>query len=116
MTLRSVVESAGVPAAGGSARKLALALGQSVSGEPIVADLAKMPHLLIAGATGSGKSVCMNTIISCILMHASPAEDVRFVMIDPKRVELSGVRADPAPRVLATSSSRWTRSSARCRP
>lgn len=87
VTLRSVVESTQYQRAAGKS-KLSLALGQSVSGEPIVADLAKMPHLLIAGSTGSGKSVCMNSIISCILMHASPAE-VRFVMIDPKRVELS---------------------------
>jgi S-DNA-T family DNA segregation ATPase FtsK/SpoIIIE len=87
VALRSVVESTTFQRAS-SKGKLAVALGQSVSGEPIVADLAKMPHLLIAGATGSGKSVCMNSIISCILMHASP-EDVRFVMIDPKRVELS---------------------------
>ena len=87
VTLRSVVESPGFQKASQKS-KLTLALGQSVSGEPIVADLARMPHLLIAGTTGSGKSVCMNAIISCILMHASPAE-VRFVMIDPKRVELS---------------------------
>jgi len=87
VTLRSVVESQSFQKAAQKS-KLMLALGQSVSGEPIVADLARMPHLLIAGSTGSGKSVCMNAIISCILMHASPAE-VRFVMIDPKRVELS---------------------------
>ncbi len=87
VTLKSVVQSPYFQRAGAKS-KLSLALGQSVSGEPIVADLAKMPHLLIAGTTGSGKSVCMNSIISCILMHASPAE-VRFVMIDPKRVELS---------------------------
>ena len=87
VTLRSVVESQPFQRAA-SKSKIALALGQSVSGEPIVADLAKMPHLLIAGTTGSGKSVCMNAIISCLLMHASP-EEVRFVMIDPKRVELS---------------------------
>ena len=87
VTLRSVVESAHFQR-NGTKSKLSLALGQSVAGEAIVADLAKMPHLLIAGTTGSGKSVCMNAIISCILMHASPAE-VRFVMIDPKRVELS---------------------------
>jgi S-DNA-T family DNA segregation ATPase FtsK/SpoIIIE len=93
VTLRSVVEATQYQRAS-SRSKLALALGQSVSGEPIVADLAKMPHLLIAGATGSGKSVCMNSIISCILMHASP-QDVRFVMIDPKRVELSAFAPIP---------------------
>lgn len=93
VTLRSVVESTQFQRAAGKS-KLAIALGQSVSGEPIVADLAKMPHLLIAGATGSGKSVCMNAIISCVLMHASPG-DVRFVMIDPKRVELSAFAPIP---------------------
>jgi S-DNA-T family DNA segregation ATPase FtsK/SpoIIIE len=93
VTLRSVVESPPFQRAAAKT-KIALALGQSVSGEPIVADLAKMPHLLIAGTTGSGKSVCMNAIISCILMHASP-EEVRFVMIDPKRVELSAFGAIP---------------------
>jgi S-DNA-T family DNA segregation ATPase FtsK/SpoIIIE len=87
VTLRSVVESQPFQKAAQKS-KITLALGQSVSGEPIVADLGRMPHLLIAGTTGSGKSVCMNAIISCILMHASP-EEVRFVMIDPKRVELS---------------------------
>ncbi|HKZ51457.1 MAG TPA: DNA translocase FtsK, partial [Dehalococcoidia bacterium] len=87
VTLRSVIES--TPFQKLSARsKLALALGIGVSGEPVVADLAKMPHLLIAGATGSGKSVCLNSVIACLLMHATPA-DVRFILVDPKRVELS---------------------------
>jgi S-DNA-T family DNA segregation ATPase FtsK/SpoIIIE len=87
VTLRSVIESPAFQRTAGRS-KLTLALGQGVSGDPIVADLAKMPHLLIAGSTGSGKSVCINSIIACILMHASP-RDVRFVMIDPKRVELA---------------------------
>ncbi|MGC9314463.1 MAG: DNA translocase FtsK 4TM domain-containing protein [bacterium] len=67
---------------------LPLALGKRVDGSPAVVDLAKMPHLLIAGATGSGKSVCINTIISSLLYSKSP-EDLRLVMIDPKRLELS---------------------------
>ena len=74
--------------------KLSVPLGKGVSGVPVVADLGKMPHLLIAGATGSGKSVCMNAIISGIMMNASP-DDVRFVMVDPKRVELSAYSGIP---------------------
>jgi DNA segregation ATPase FtsK/SpoIIIE, S-DNA-T family len=67
---------------------LTVALGKDITGVPIVADLTKMPHLLIAGATGAGKSVCLNTIITSILYKAGP-EQVRFMMIDPKVVELS---------------------------
>jgi S-DNA-T family DNA segregation ATPase FtsK/SpoIIIE len=66
---------------------LSLALGKEINGEPYYADLAKMPHLLIAGSTGSGKSVCLNSILTSILYKASP-EEVKFVMIDPKRLEL----------------------------
>lgn len=65
-----------------------LLLGKTVSGEYVTTDLAKMPHLLIAGATGSGKSVCINTIVMSILMNLSP-EDIRILMIDPKKVELT---------------------------
>lgn len=66
---------------------LALALGRDVSGKPVVADLATMPHLLIAGTTGSGKSVCITALTACLVMNNSP-EDLRLAMIDPKRVEL----------------------------
>lgn len=68
--------------------KLVVALGKDVSGKPIYAELDKMPHLLIAGATGSGKSVCVNTIISSILMRAKP-DEVKLILVDPKKVELS---------------------------
>jgi S-DNA-T family DNA segregation ATPase FtsK/SpoIIIE len=66
---------------------LTLALGKEINGEPYYSDLAKMPHLLIAGSTGSGKSVCLNTILTSILYKASP-DEVKFIMIDPKRLEL----------------------------
>ena len=68
--------------------KLAVALGKDISGTPVVVDLAKMPHLLIAGATGSGKSVCINSIITSIMYKADPNE-VKLLLIDPKVVELS---------------------------
>lgn len=68
--------------------KLMVVLGKTSSGEPYCADLAKMPHLLIAGATGAGKSVCINTLIASILVRSTP-EEVRFIMVDPKMVELS---------------------------
>jgi S-DNA-T family DNA segregation ATPase FtsK/SpoIIIE len=74
--------------------KLAFALGQDVAGQPFSADLSKMPHMLIAGATGSGKSVCVNAIIDSFLMNATPAE-VKLILIDPKRVELAQYKGIP---------------------
>jgi len=68
--------------------RLPIALGEDVKGKPVVADLARMPHLLIAGATGTGKSVCINSIVGCLLLTHTP-ETLRLLMIDPKMVELS---------------------------
>ena len=68
--------------------KLPIALGKSISGEPITSDLSSMPHLLIAGTTGSGKSVCINTIILSLIYKHTP-EICKFILIDPKMLELS---------------------------
>lgn len=68
--------------------KLVMALGKTIAGEPCAADLTKMPHLLVAGATGAGKSVCLNSLICSILFKATP-DEVRFIMVDPKVVELT---------------------------
>lgn len=84
VTLREILETKEFWEAG----KLGVALGADIAGEPVVASLDQMPHLLIAGATGSGKSVCLNVLILSLLYKASPAE-VKLIMIDPKRVELS---------------------------
>lgn len=83
VTLREVIEASPV-----EENKLKVVLGRDISGEAITAELDKMPHLLVAGATGSGKSVCINGIITSILMHAKPHE-VKLMMIDPKMVELN---------------------------
>jgi len=73
---------------------LRFALGLNVSGHAVATDLANMPHLLIAGATGSGKSVCVNSLITCLLLHNTP-NDLRLVMVDPKRVELTNYNGIP---------------------
>ena len=78
-------------------RELPIALGKDVSGKPLVSDLTKMPHLLIAGATGSGKSVCINSIVASIVYSKSP-KDVRLIMVDPKVVELK--MFNPLPHML----------------
>jgi S-DNA-T family DNA segregation ATPase FtsK/SpoIIIE len=74
--------------------KLTLALGKDIMGKPVVTDLAKMPHLLIAGATGTGKSVCLNAITISLLYRATP-DEVRLLLIDPKRIELSSYEGIP---------------------
>jgi len=73
---------------------LKIALGMNVSGEPVSSDLTGLPHLLIAGTTGSGKSVCVNSILCCLLLNNSPA-NLRLIMVDPKRVELTGYNGIP---------------------
>ncbi len=85
VSLREVLDS---PQSKEKASKLSIALGRDISGEPVLADLGKMPHLLVAGATGSGKSVCINGIITSLLMRTKPHE-VKLLMIDPKMVELN---------------------------
>ena len=83
--IREVVES---PEFSGNKSKLSVALGKDVAGQAMIADIAKMPHVLVAGSTGSGKSVCINTVITSIIYNAKPSE-VKLIMVDPKVVELS---------------------------
>ncbi|MBQ9062680.1 MAG: DNA translocase FtsK [Eubacterium sp.] len=85
VTLRDMLESRPYQS---SRAELVFAVGMDIAGKPVVTDIAKMPHLLIAGATGSGKSVCINTLIVSLLYKISP-DDLKFIMIDPKKVELS---------------------------
>jgi S-DNA-T family DNA segregation ATPase FtsK/SpoIIIE len=87
VAIRSVIESTTFQKTN-ARTKLSIALGKGVSGEPVATDLTRMPHLLIAGATGSGKSVCINSIIASFLLHNTP-EELRLVLVDPKRVELA---------------------------
>jgi len=93
VTLRGTIETSAFQKLSARA-KLSLALGKGAGGEAVAADLSRMPHLLIAGATGSGKTVCLNSIICCLLMHNTP-NDVRFIMVDPKRVELTPFNSVP---------------------
>jgi len=112
VSLRGVIESSAFQKITAKS-KLALALGKGAGGEAVAGDLAKMPHLLIAGATGSGKTVCLNSSICCLLMSAPPSE-VQLIMIDPKRVELTSFNSIPhlaAPVIVDTqkaiSTLRW---------
>ena len=111
VSLREVLES---PEYQSSTSLLTVALGKDIGGQAIMADLAKMPHLLVAGATGSGKSICINILISSILFRAHP-DSVKFLLIDPKVVELSNYNGIPhlvAPVVTepkkAASALKWT--------
>jgi DNA segregation ATPase FtsK/SpoIIIE-like protein len=110
VTLKQIVQAPGFSDA---RHRLAVALGADVSGHPVVGDLARMPHLLVAGATGSGKSVCINAILGGFLLQHTPAE-LKLILIDPKRVELSGFSDIPhllVPVVVepeaAVASLRW---------
>jgi S-DNA-T family DNA segregation ATPase FtsK/SpoIIIE len=103
VSLRGVIETSAFQKTEAKS-KLSLALGKGAGGEAVAADLSRMPHLLIAGATGSGKTVCLNTVISCLLMYNTPNE-VRFILIDPKRVELVAFNSIPhlaAPVIVET--------------
>ena len=91
VSLRNVIES---KAFRGIDSRLRVALGRDVSGQPMAADLGLMPHLLIAGATGSGKSVCINAIIACLLLNNTP-DTLKLVMVDPKMVELTNFAGVP---------------------
>jgi DNA segregation ATPase FtsK/SpoIIIE, S-DNA-T family len=91
VTIREVLETAAFRE---GTNKLALGLGNDVSGQSIIADLTRMPHLLIAGATGQGKSVCINALITSLLFQVTP-EHMRLLLIDPKRVELTGYNGLP---------------------
>jgi S-DNA-T family DNA segregation ATPase FtsK/SpoIIIE len=91
VTLRKMLESEEMTS---HKSKLAVALGLDVSGKPIIADIGRMPHVLIAGQTGSGKSVCVNAFLASILFRAAPTE-VKLILVDPKRVEMTGYNGIP---------------------
>ena len=103
VTLRSVMESKEYQKIKKSAH-LPIALGRASGGDDVVFDLAKMPHLLVAGATGSGKSFCLNTIVSCLITEKSPSQ-LRLLLVDPKRVEMTPYNGIPhlmAPVIVET--------------
>ena len=91
VTLKKMLESDSMQKA---KSKLTISLGLDVSGNPLVADIAKMPHVLVAGTTGSGKSVLLNSWICSLLFRSTPQE-VRLILVDPKRVELVGYNGIP---------------------
>ncbi len=91
VTLRDILEAEAFLR---SRKQLSFALGRDVSGHPIGAEITGMPHLLIAGTTGSGKSVCVNAILTCMLLYNTP-DDLRIVLVDPKRVELTNYNGVP---------------------
>ncbi len=104
VTLRSIMESPVFHELRDGDAHLPVALGQGSGGEPVVFDLAKMPHLLVAGATGSGKSVCLNAIVSCLITEKTP-DEMRMLLVDPKRVELTPYNGVPhllAPVIVET--------------
>lgn len=110
VSIRAVLDS---DAFSSSPPPLTIALGQDITGQPVGANLAKMPHLLIAGATGTGKSVCINTVLSSLLYRNTP-EDMRLLLIDPKRIELNSYEGIPhlihpvvTDAKLATKALRW---------
>jgi S-DNA-T family DNA segregation ATPase FtsK/SpoIIIE len=102
VTIREMIDSAEWDRTRGT---LPVAMGRDLEGKPVIADLAKMPHLLIAGATGSGKSVCINTIITSLVYRYTPRE-LRMLMIDPKMVELSAYNALPHLRHAVVTNNR----------
>ncbi|MBW6465377.1 MAG: DNA translocase FtsK [Brevefilum sp.] len=91
VSLQEVMDS---PAFNNMSSPLKIAMGKDVSGNPVAADLTAMPHLLIAGTTGAGKSVCINDILTCFLLNKTP-DELRLVLVDPKRVELTGYNGIP---------------------
>jgi DNA segregation ATPase FtsK/SpoIIIE, S-DNA-T family len=110
VSIRAVLESEAFSA---SSLPLTIGLGQDTTGQPVAANLAKMPHLLIAGATGTGKSVCINTVLSSLLYRNTP-DDMRLLLIDPKRIELNSYEGIPhlihpvvTDAKMATRALRW---------